>query len=83
MLREAGGELQMAEVDLSSKLCTAAAAGDAKTIARYLAAGGSPDAADYDKRVPLMISAADGSVSICKMVCCQDSKPLVVRFDAC
>ena len=56
------------EVELSGKLCAAAEEGDNKLLQRYLDAGADPDAADYDKRTPLMLAAAEGSMKTCEML---------------
>ncbi len=58
----AGGRLGMAENELSGVLCSAVHAGNGALLALYLRAGADPSAADYDRRTPLHIAAAEGAL---------------------
>ncbi|KAL1507685.1 hypothetical protein AB1Y20_007299 [Prymnesium parvum] len=75
LLREAGGELKLSTAEIASSLCSATAMADGALIRSYLAAGADPDAADYDKRTPLMLSAVEGASSICKVLLSQKANP--------
>jgi ankyrin repeat protein len=62
LLLRAGARLQMSEVRQAALLCSAVSEGDLQLLKRLLAAGAKPNAADYDKRRPLHIAAADGNL---------------------
>jgi len=75
LLREAGAELLVSQSDLAYKMCTAAQCGDYSRLAQYLAAGADPDTADYDRRTPLMLGAAEGRRAVCKLLLASLANP--------
>jgi ankyrin repeat protein len=69
LLLRAGARMQMSEVRQAALLCSAVSEGDLQLLKRLLAAGANPNAADYDKRRPLHIAAADGNLPAVSELC--------------
>ena len=49
-------------------MCRAAADGDELLLGKLLSAGAHPDAADYDRRTALHLSAAEGELPIVRLL---------------
>mgnify|MGYP001811165631 FL=1 len=60
----AGAGLQLAGCELASALCAMVLDDQPHLLRRYLAAGADANAADYDKRTPLHIAAAEGKLGM-------------------
>lgn len=64
----AGASLMLSGAELSSALCTMVQEDQATLLRRYIAAGADVNAADYDKRTPLHIAAAEGKLSLVELL---------------
>jgi ankyrin repeat protein len=62
LVREAGGVLAVDPAELAGILCSAVQARDDTLLGLYLRAGADPSPADYDRRTPLHIAAAEGAL---------------------
>jgi glutaminase len=58
----------MSPPELASLLCEAAAEGKLGLLRRYIAAGADVNAADYDRRTPMHIAAAEGKLSLVELL---------------
>ncbi|KAJ8607023.1 hypothetical protein CTAYLR_006240 [Chrysophaeum taylorii] len=69
------GPLGLSDQSLAHRLCAAAAAGDTALVSRYVRAGANPDAGDYDNRTALMLAAAVGAFSVCRVLLDNGANP--------
>ena len=68
LLAARGAKLGFSGVKAATVLCTCVFDGDMPLLKRYLAAGVSIDAGDYDLRTALHISAAEGNLTAVRAV---------------
>jgi ankyrin repeat protein len=64
LLVGAGASLQLSTTELSSALCSMVQEEQVDLLRRYIAAGADMNAADYDKRAPLHVAAAEGRLPL-------------------
>lgn len=68
LLKEHNGTLTLGGVTTAAYLCTAVFDGDLQLLRRLISAGANVNAFDYDRRTATHIAAADGNLSMVKLL---------------